>query len=60
MTDIPGASDVAAAILTLANVIDRKKVLDTPSSENFGHELALALKNVLEEKQLSVIATIEQ
>lgn len=45
---------VAAAILVLAQVIDTKTVIDRTDAANIGHELALALKNVLSEGTLKV------
>lgn len=37
-------NETAAALLVLAQVIQQKKVFDTSSAENFGHELAIALR----------------
>ena len=51
-------SDVAAAILTLANVIENKHYFDRSSSENFGHELNLGLQALFEQKTLSVNANV--
>jgi len=47
-------NDVAAAILVLAQSIDGHTTFSRKGAENFGHELALALKNVLSESNLSV------
>jgi hypothetical protein len=55
-----GVPDTAAAILVLASVIDRKPMLDRQSGENFGHELAVALKNVLEEKSFQIHAEVNR
>lgn len=52
------SSDVAAAILTLANVIENKHYFDIASSENFGHELCLSLRALFEKKSLSVNANV--
>lgn len=38
------SSDIVCALLTLAEVIADKHILDQPSAENFGHELSLALR----------------
>ena len=51
-------SDVAAAILTLANIIENKHYFDRSSSENFGHELSLGLQALFERKSLSVNANV--
>ena len=53
-------SDTAAAILVLACAIERSATFNPCNAENFGHELALALKNVLKNEsfQVSVDGTI--
>ena len=51
--------DTAAAVLVLAMVMQEKHMFDGSSAENFGHELAIALKNVLSEGgSLSVNAEV--
>jgi len=39
-------SEVAGAILVLAASIERSSTFSSSNAENFGHELALALKHV--------------
>jgi len=50
--------DTACAILTLASVINEKTLFDGASGANFGHELALALKNVAENSTHSISAEV--
>jgi hypothetical protein len=49
---------VTAALLTLADVIQNKHMIDVASGENFGHELALALKNVFKNSSISTTASV--
>lgn len=42
-------SEVAAAILVLANSVERAGTFGRLNSEDFGHELAMALKHVFEQ-----------
>ena len=44
----------AAAILVLASSIEESAPFNRRNAENFGHELAMALKNVLQESTLQV------
>lgn len=52
--DRTGVGDTAAAILVLASAIRDSQTFNRAAAENFGHELALALKNVIEESVLEV------
>lgn len=54
-----GCNDTAAAILILADAIRDSATFSRSNAENFGHELALALKNVLSESTISVSGEIE-
>ena len=47
-----GCNDIAAAILVLAENVE--PAFSRRGAENFGHELAMALKNVLQESQINV------
>jgi len=47
-------SEVAAAILVLANSVERASTFGRLNSENFGHELAMALKHVFEQSTVRV------
>ena len=49
---------LAAAILVLAMTIEEKHVFDRSSGENFGHEIAVALKNVLAESTVQLSGNI--
>ena len=52
--------DTAAAILVLCEAIKESATFSSSNAENFGHELAIALKHVLENErfQVSVDGTI--
>ena len=47
-------SEVAGAILVLAASIERASTFSQSNAENFGHELALALKHVFEHSSISI------
>jgi hypothetical protein len=47
-------SEVAAALLVLASRIDRASTFSASNAENFGHELACALKHVLDHASFNV------
>jgi len=47
--------DTAAAILVLAQAIQGSAAFSRSNAENFGHELAMALKNVLKESLIHVV-----
>lgn len=51
---------IAAAILVLSKAIRDKRTIDVASGENFGHELALALKNALSESVVRAEVTTIQ
>jgi hypothetical protein len=51
-----GCGDTAAAMLVLADAVRESVTFDRLSAENFGHELALALKNVLQESEIRVVS----
>jgi hypothetical protein len=52
-------SETAGAILVLAASIERNGTFNRSNAENFGHELALALKNVFENTSISINGRIE-
>jgi len=52
-------SETAGAILVLAASIERNGTFNRNNAENFGHELALALKNVFENSSISINGRIE-
>lgn len=52
-------SETAGAILVLAASIERNGTFNRNNAENFGHELALALKHVFENSTISVNGRIE-
>ncbi len=47
--------DTTAAILLLAEAIRDSSTFRRSNAENFGHELALALKNVLSESKIRIV-----
>lgn len=47
-------SEVAASILVLANSVERASTFGPLNSEDFGHELAMALKHVFEHSTVKV------
>lgn len=47
--------DTAAAIILLADAIRESGAFTISNAENFGHELAIALKNVLQESQIRIV-----
>jgi hypothetical protein len=47
-------SDTAAAIILLSEAIRESATFGRSNAENFGHELALALKNVLQESKIRI------
>jgi hypothetical protein len=55
-----GASDVAVAILVLAQAIQRSSDGDKERAAMFSHELALALKHVLAHSVVNVAAEVAQ
>ena len=52
-------SEVAVALLVLASRIERASTFSASNAENFGHELACALKHVLERASFSVNGDIK-
>jgi len=52
-------SETAGAILVLAASIERSGTFNRSNAENFGHELALALKHVFENSSISINGRIE-
>jgi hypothetical protein len=52
-------SETAGAILVLAASIERTGTFSRSNAENFGHELALALKHVFEHSSISVNGSIQ-
>jgi hypothetical protein len=48
-------SDTAAALLILAVYLNNSATFNRAGAENFGHELAMALKNVLQESQIRIV-----
>lgn len=52
-------SETAGAILVLAASIERNATFNRNNAENFGHELALALKHVFENSSISINGRIE-
>ena len=52
-------SDVAVALLVLASRIERASTFSVSNAENFGHELACALKNVFEHASFNVNGDIK-
>lgn len=51
--------DTAAALLVVAKAIKESSTFSRANAENFGHELALALKNVLSESTFSVSLEVD-
>ena len=51
-----GCGDTAAAILLLAASIRDSGTFKSDNAQNFGHELACALKNVLEESKIQIVS----
>ena len=47
-------SETTAALLVLASSVERASVFSPSNAENFGHELALALKHVFEYSTINV------
>jgi hypothetical protein len=47
-------SEVAVALLVLASRIERASTFSASNAENFGHELACALKHVLDHASFNV------
>jgi len=54
VTEKLGVSQNTAALLVLAASVESAATFGQYKAENFGHELAMALKNVLSEQQLRV------
>lgn len=52
-------SETAGAILVLAASIERNGTFNRNNAENFGHELACALKHVFENSSISINGRIE-
>ena len=52
-------SETAAAILVLAASVERAGAFSPTNAENFGHELALALKHVFKHSSISVNGSIQ-
>ena len=50
-----GCDDTAAAVLVLAEAVRESTTFNRKNAENFGHELALALKDVLRESQVRIV-----
>lgn len=50
-----GCDDIAAAILVLAESVRDSNTFNRRNAEKLGHELALALKNVLRESQVCIV-----
>lgn len=46
--------DTTAALLVLAEAVRRSATFNPVNAENFGHELALALKNVLKDGAIRI------
>jgi hypothetical protein len=51
-------SEVAVALLVLASRIERASTFSASNAENFGHELACALKHVLDHASFNVNGNI--
>lgn len=47
-------SETTAALLVLAASLERASVFSPNNAENFGHELALALKHVFEHSTINI------
>ena len=47
-------SETTAALLVLASSVERASVFSPSNAENFGHELALALKHVFEHSAINI------
>jgi hypothetical protein len=52
-------SEVAVALLVLASRIERASTFSASNAENFGHELACALKHVLDHASFNVNGDIK-
>ncbi len=50
-----GCDDMSAAILVLAEAVRGGATFNRSNAENFGHELALAVKDVLSESQIRIV-----
>jgi len=51
-----GCNDTAAAILVLADAVRHSTTFSPSNAENFGHELALAMKEVLSSTQIQIVS----